>query len=198
MLSPAFEGLAAERPLALARSIIGCFRSWARAGFLLDDFKPQQFTLKGEDVFLVDGPSLLEDSAIGAVVAAAFPKCKDLLPPPSVNATCAKDDDCPRTKAHHACARPGDCEAEARGAPEARGACRARACLGLSEKTHVYDLASRPWLLPAVARRARSPASVAVIERLCRKARADDPRDRPSFDSMIADLDRQIADASGL
>ena len=121
MLSSEFIELARHEPLKLARALLRCFRSWASAGFLLDDFKAQQFTLDGRgDVYLVDGPSLLRAFPVGEAVyrATSHHRQKNNLPPPPSN--CRKNADCPSTKAHHACGVAGDCEAGARGAPTHR------------------------------------------------------------------------------
>ena len=69
VLSSEFIDLARREPLKLARALLRCFRSWASAGFFLDDFKAQQFTLDGRgDVYLVDGPSLLRAFPVGEAV----------------------------------------------------------------------------------------------------------------------------------
>merc|ERR1719263_2048175 len=220
VLSSEFIELARHKPLKLARALLRCFRSWASAGFLLDDFKAQQFTLDGRgDVYLVDGPSLLRAFPVGEAVyratshhllfqgkldkygaklkeatsagdgegiakyAAKVAKFREQLdalgeeknnlpPPPS---SCLKNADCPSTKAHHACGVDGDCEAGARGAPESAGLCRAGACVAVGPWTHVFDTASRPWLLPGVVKYAEDPAPRKVLDRVMSKARLADP-----------------------
>jgi hypothetical protein len=234
VLSDQFIDLARREPLKLARALLRCFRSWASAGFLLDDFKAQQFTLdeKG-DVYLVDGPSLLRAFPVGEAVyratshhllfqgkldkyagklkeatgaeerqkyAAKVAKFQaqldalgeeknNLAPPPS---DCRKHADCPSTKAHHACGSGGDCEAGARGAPESAGLCRAGACVAVGPWTHVFDTASRPWLLPGVVKYAEDAASRKVLDRVMSKARLADPEKRPTFDAMLAEVERHI------
>ena len=233
VLSSEFIELARHEPLKLARALLRCFRSWASAGFLLDDFKAQQFTLDGRgDVYLVDGPSLLRAFPVGEAVyratshhllfqgkldkygaklkeatgdeerrkyAAKVAKFREQLdklgeeknnlpPPPSA---CRKDTDCPSTKAHHACGAEGDCEAGARGAPESAGLCRAGACVAVGPWTHVYDIASRPWLLPGVVTYAES-SSRKVLDRVIAKARLADPSQRPTFDAMLAEVERHM------
>ena len=64
---------------------------------------------------------------------------------------CESDHDCPWTRESHWCRGAGSCQAPSRGAPEARGKCVKGTCMRLSEKTHVYDVANRPWLLPFIA-----------------------------------------------
>ena len=109
--------------------------------------------------------------------------------------TCQTDDDCPFTKNNHSCRRPGSCEAGARGAPEARGKCLEGTCALLSEKTHVYDVANRPWLLPYVAERATG-GDRAFLVALIRHASAEDPDDRPSFAELVGAIDRRLEGAT--
>ena len=98
---------------------------------------------------------------------------------------------CPPTKNNHSCRRPGSCEAGARGAPEARGKCVRGTCALLSEKTHVYDVANRPWLLPYIADRATG-GDRAFLVALIRHASAEDPDDRPSFAELVGAIDRRV------
>ena len=79
----------------------------------------------------------------------------------------------------------------ARGAPEARGKCLEGTCALLSEKTHVYDVANRPWLLPYIADRATG-GDRAFLVALIRHASAEDPDDRPSFTELVAAIDRRV------
>jgi hypothetical protein len=57
--SEAYDARARGAPLDLARAWLRCFRSFGeRGGFVLTDFKPNQFTLDAAgDVYLVDGPA---------------------------------------------------------------------------------------------------------------------------------------------
>ena len=61
----------------------------------------------------------------------------------------------------------------------------------LSEKTHVYDVANRPWLLPYIADRATG-GDRAFLVALIRHASAEDPDDRPSFAELVAAIDRRV------
>ena len=65
----------------------------------------------------------------------------------------------------------------------------------LSEKTHVYDVANRPWLLPYIAERATG-GDRAFLLALIRHASADDPADRPSFAELVAAIDRRVEGAT--
>ena len=76
-----------------------------------------------------------------------------------------------------------------RGAPEAKGECRDGACVLISEKTHVFDSANRPWLLPFIANKATG-AERDILLTLIRHASAHQPKHRPSFAEMVDHLDR--------
>jgi hypothetical protein len=194
-LSDAFRKRAAKQPLQLARSLLACFQSWTAAGFLEDDFKSEQFTLDGTgQIFLVDGPHLRGDSLLGEAVARTWPHrgAANMLNR-DVRA-CAQDADCPFTKENHSCRGAGTCEPGARGAPEARGKClKGGRCALLSEKTHVYDVANRPWLLPYIADRAEDPAAGEFLRSLIRLAGRGRPEDRPSFRELLDRVNQFIA-----
>jgi hypothetical protein len=57
--SKVYDARARDAPLDLARAWLRCFRSFGeRGGFVLTDFKPEQFTLDANgDIYLVDGPA---------------------------------------------------------------------------------------------------------------------------------------------
>ena len=57
--SEVYDARARSAPLDLARAWLRCFRSFGeRGGFVLTDFKPEQFTLDANgDIYLVDGPA---------------------------------------------------------------------------------------------------------------------------------------------
>ena len=57
--SEVYDARARVAPLDLARAWLRCFRSFGeRGGFVLTDFKPEQFTLDANgDIYLVDGPA---------------------------------------------------------------------------------------------------------------------------------------------
>ena len=185
-LAAAYRNRAAAAPLALARALLACFGSFASAGYVVDDFKAQQFTLDARGlIYLVDGPRLLADSALGRAVARS-PKIYNAR-----ERACAVDADCPFAKEHLSCRGAGTCERGARGAPEARGKCLKGTCALLSEKTHVYDVANRPWLLPYIADRATG-GDRAFLVALIRHASAEDPDDRPSFAELVGAIDRRV------
>ena len=148
---------------------------------------------------MVDGPRLLANTPLGEAVVQTWGQKlgrNDLLTLQKrlLNAQrtkCDTDDDCPPTKNNHSCRRPGSCEAGARGAPEARGKCLEGTCALLSEKTHVYDIANRPWLLPYIAERATG-GDRAFLVALIRHASAEDPDDRPSFAELVGAIDRRV------
>ena len=200
MLSDAFRRKAEAQPLQLARSLLACFHSWASTGHLQNSFKAEQFTMNyAGEVFMVDGPRLLANAPLGEAVLRTWgSKLGESALQKFLNAQrtkCQTDDDCPPTKNNHSCRRPGSCEAGARGAPEARGKCLEGTCALLSEKTHVYDVANRPWLLPYIAERATG-GDRAFLLALIRHASADDPADRPSFAELVAAIDRRVEGAT--
>ena len=57
--SKVYDARARDAPLDVARAWLRCFRSFGeRGGFVLTDFKPEQFTLDANgDIYLVDGPA---------------------------------------------------------------------------------------------------------------------------------------------
>ena len=57
--------------------------------------------------------------------------------------------------------------------------------------THVFDTASRPWLLPGIVKYADA-ASGKILDRVMSKARLADPSQRPTFDAMLAEVERHI------
>ncbi|CAH0374520.1 unnamed protein product [Pelagomonas calceolata] len=194
VLSDAFRTRAAKQPLQLARSLLACFQSWTAAGFLEDDFKAEQFTLDGNgQIYLVDGPHLRGDSLLGEAVARTWPHRGAANMLNRDVRTCAQDADCPFTKENHSCRGAGTCEPGARGAPEARGKCVNNKCMRLSDKTHIYDVANRPWLLPAIADAAEDAASKAFLRGLIRLAGRGQPEERPSFQELLDRVDRFIA-----
>ena len=83
----------------------------------------------------------------------------------------------------------GACEAGSRGAPESKGECRDGACVLISEKTHVFDSANRPWLLPFIAEKATGAERDLLLTLIRHASKARD-EDRPSFAQMVDHLDR--------
>ena len=103
--------------------------------------------------------------------------------------SCENDEDCPSTLDFHSCVPEESCPEGTRGAPESKGECRDGACVLISEKTHVFDSANRPWLLPFIAEKATG-AERDLLLTLIRHASAHQPEHRPSFAEMVEHLDR--------
>ena len=61
----------------------------------------------------------------------------------------------------------------------------------LSEKTHVYDVANRPWLLPFIADKATGRDRL-FLRSIIRQAGAGDPTKRPSFADLVDAIDEFI------
>ena len=74
-------------------------------------------------------------------------------------------------------------------APESKGECRDGACVLISEKTHVFDSANRPWLLPFIAEKATGAERDLLLTLIRHASKARD-EDRPSFAQMVDHLDR--------
>ena len=197
-LSKAFKKRATETPLALARSLLACFQSWASVGFLLDDFRANQFTMDAQgQIYLVDGPKALTDSVLGVHVVNTYHKTKHQIENGAHE--CQRDADCAATVPQHSCPvaslgvrkldeEAARCEPGSVGAPEARGKCMEETCERLSEKTHVWDVANRPWLLPFIADKATGPAKSFLL-RLIAFASEEDPDKRPDFGELLRRVD---------
>merc|ERR1719421_2350820 len=146
-------------------------------------------------VFMVDGPKVAPDRPLGRAIHEAWGKKVDHGSKGDHGALdgakhkCKRDADCPFTKESHSCRGAGTCERGARGAPEARGKCLKGTCALLSEKTHVYDVANRPWLLPYIAAKAADPAAGEFLRSLIRLAGRGRPDDRPSFRELVDRID---------
>ena len=98
--------------------------------------------------------------------------------------------DCPSTLDFHSCVPEESCPEGTRGAPESKGECRDGACVLISEKTHVWDVANRAWLLPFIADKATKGPERDILLTLIRHASAHQPEHRPSFAEMVEHLDR--------
>ena len=103
---------------------------------------------------------------------------------------CENDEDCPSTLDFHSCVPEESCPEGTRGAPESKGECRDGACVLISEKTHVWDVANRAWLLPFIADKATKGPERDILLTLIRHASAHQPEHRPSFGEMVDHLDR--------
>ena len=186
ILSTAYARRAEHSPLELARALLACFQSFA-ANFLLDDFRVTQFTLDGKGhIYLVDGPKVLHNSSLGDQVYDVWGTRHNQED--NAARVCASDGDCPATHRLHSC-RDSVCEPGSLPAPEATGTCRDKACLPVSERTHVYDVANRPWLLPFIANQARDWKTKKFLRSLIGEANRTLPEDRPSFAELLHRID---------
>ena len=102
---------------------------------------------------------------------------------------CESHADCPSTLDFHSCVPEESCPEGTRGAPEAKGECRDGACVLISEKTHVWDVANRQWLLPFIAEKATGAERDLLLTLIRHASKARD-EDRPSFAQMVDHLDR--------
>ena len=186
VLSTAYARRAEHSPLELARALLACFQSFA-ANFLLDDFRVTQFTLDGKGhIYLVDGPKVLHNSSLGDQVYDVWGTRHNQEDNTAL--ACAGDGDCPATHRLHSCLDKV-CEPGSLPAPEATGTCREKVCMPVSEKTHVYDVANRPWLLPFIANQARDWKTKKFLRSLIGEANRTLPEDRPSFAELLHRID---------
>ena len=211
-LTKSYRTLADKRPLEMARAILGCFRTFSeRGGFHSFDFTSRQFVVAkkpdgGVTFDLVDGPMPIA----GPIARMAREGGLGVLRSRSSHATsmrgfggypvepvrrCTRHSDCKPTLAQQCCchAHPKCLPVEGKGAPEARGMCEARDprrpnatryCVPISDLTHVYDAATKWWLLPLLASQS---AAVAEILPLMRSVR---PESRLSFSDAFARLEQ--------
>ena len=198
-LSKAFKKRATETPLALARSLLACFQSWASVGFLLDDFRANQFMMDAQgQIYLVDGPKALTDSVLGVHVVNTYHKTKHQVE--NGVHECQRDADCPATVPQHFVPRRVAWRPEAgrRGRPGASPGPSARRRRGenasrmfardISEKTHVWRTSrTGPGCCPSSPRRRRGPRKVsASVDRLRER---EDPDKRPDFGELLRRVD---------
>ena len=194
----AYFASAWKRSLALARSWLRLGRTFAeRGGYLLTDLTPFQFTIRGDEIYLIDAPRP-HSGPVADYYDAHHPEFRRANYPMD-NATCAADEDCPTTKEFHCCcasrgvlARHASgkvCSLGSRGAPESQGICVAGRCATLSAKTNVFDWANRNWILDHIIALAPRPEGD-LLRGLKARMSAWDPADRPTFSELLADLDR--------
>ncbi|KAH8060670.1 hypothetical protein JL722_4783 [Aureococcus anophagefferens] len=189
VFAAAYDARARTDPLGLAAAWLRCFRAAERGGFVLTDFKADQFTLDARgDVYLVDGP------APNVGPAAAFARRR-------VNATYpARARARLRLPARQRAARGGahtwhlkrhvGCDNDVYAAPELV-ACRAGGtCAPFGAKADVYDAAAKYWILPRVVALAEDRSAAARLGALLPRMMSEDPRDRPTFSALLEELER--------
>ena len=214
MLS-AYDEMAREDPLHLARSWLRCFRSFAeRGGFVLTDFKVDQFTLGDGEIYLVDGPapnsgpvaafarrhftSGAPDNILTKDNRDAKPKHIDLEPGAATScgedrkrsATCGK-----RTYDYHRCDSDAACKdgVTLLGIPNSRSApeltrCRDDKCEAFDWRVHVFDVARRAWILPRIIALAKDKRARKTLADVADRMAAARPEDRPTFDALLREL----------
>ena len=215
MLS-AYDEMAREDPLHLARSWLRCFRSFAeRGGFVLTDFKVDQFTLgRDGEIYLVDGPAP-NSGPVAAFARRHFtsgapdyiltkdnkntkPKHIDLEPGAAAScgedrkrsATCGK-----RTYDYHRCDSDAACKdgVTLLGIPNSRSApeltrCRNDKCEAFDWRVHVFDVARRAWILPRIIALAKDKRARKTLADVADRMAAARPEDRPTFDALLREL----------
>ena len=77
-------------------------------------------------------------------------------------------------------------------APESAARCVRGRCARLTATTHVYDIASRPWLLPAIVKAAGDRGVGVFLGDLAQQMRQPDPARRPTFTTLVKTVDARI------
>ena len=182
---------------ALAASLLDCFRSFAEiGGYFLDDLSPHQFAVRDDTISLIDGPRLLSNAPVASYLLAE--RVAHSMTGFDGRA-CADDKACPATRHHHSCvggnsrfgnfagsaAVPVACRDGSFSAPEARGWCIEGNCRPVTAKTHAYDVGSRPWALPRLAKATTSNRAQKFLEDLIGRLTAADPDARPTLTEAL-------------
>jgi len=211
MFPAQYNQLARDAPLALAKAWFKCFRSFGeRGGFVLTDFKPEQFTFDDRGhIYLVDGPApnsgpiadfarrhFTSGHPDGIYVPGGDrPENPDLEPgkpwscEDNTAAMCGR-----RTYKYHHCPvgkSGGYCQDQDDGGPLSAPElteCRNGTCAAFDWRVHVYDVAAKSWLLPRIIRMAADRDAAKKLKALAATMTAADPRDRPTFDALLRRL----------
>jgi hypothetical protein len=198
-----------DAPVEAARALLECFWSFTDSGYLMEDLHGAQFTLNDAgEVFAIDAPEPRPGVPVTATLDWALWRPKGAAQKnhghgvPRTN--CSRDGssggrgDCPETSDVERCAL-GDCiRGFEAGARETRGWCRRSKCVGVDERAHVFDLATRTWALPLILQKGRfpSPAAKRRLEELVARMQSEAPEDRPSLVDALAAIDAAPASST--
>ena len=194
--APAWAARCRAAPLAAARALVECVRSFADAGYFLEDLDGGRFALDEAtgEVFTVAAPEPLAMSPILGVLDWALHGVRTNRSAHhrtrwDRGKACRSDGECPATTARHRCSKH-DCAEVEWEAREARGWCRNGRCVGVDARAHVYDLATRAWALPLILAEGRFSSQKAKqrLEQLIKRMRSEAPEDRPSLSDVLAAL----------
>jgi len=188
--APTWSARCRAAPLAAARALVECVRSFTDAGYFLEDLDGGRFALDEAtgEVFAVDAPEPLATSPILDVLAWSLHGVRTNRSAHhrtrwDRGKACRSDGECPATIAPHRCSKHDCVEGFGEGAREARGWCRNSRCVGVDARAHVYDLATRAWALPLILEEGRFSSQKAKqrLEELIKRMRSEAPEDRPSL-----------------
>ena len=191
-----WERFARDAPLAAARSLLECFRTFAEGGFFLDDVLPRQFTLEKRELFLIDAPRVLAGPMLERPLPLFRPfSCR--WPPPRAAVDWPAKPPCAHSEFFRCCCERARLPCERREQHTLRFACGATTCARVAPPTNVYDAAARSWALPFVLRvgeewgpgGAASERSRSRVETLAACMRSPDPAARPSLATALAFLE---------
>ena len=134
--APAWSARCRAAPLASARALVECIRSFTDAGYFLEDLDGGRFALDEAtgEVFTVAAPEPLATSPILGVLDWALHGVRTNRSAHhrtrwDRGKACRSDGECPATTAPHRCSKP-DCAEVEWEAREARGWCRNGRCVG--------------------------------------------------------------------
>ena len=194
--APAWAARCRAAPLAAAKALVECVRSFADAGYFLEDLDGGRFALDEAtgEIYTIAAPEPLATSPILGVLDWALHGARTNRSAHhrtrwDRGKACRSDGDCPATVAPHRCAKD-DCAEVEWEAREARGWCRNGRCVGVDARAHVYDLATRAWALPLILAEGRFSSQKAKqrLEQLIKRMRSEAPEDRPSLSDVLAAL----------
>ena len=204
-MSDAYLDAARRRPVDLVRGFVAAYAAFAEVGgFYLSDLTPAQFTLDPRSlaVSLIDAPRSFR-SGLAEYFSSTRPGYRecDAVNVASVftmdgvatarGRTCRKSRDCPKQRRRRCADASG--KTDARCPPELRGRCVEALCVPLSDKSQVYDVAARPWLLPLILKLAPDDGTTRALAAIASRMTRPDPDDRPAFSDVLRELDALVA-----
>jgi hypothetical protein len=177
-MSTKFKQAASSHPYRLAHALVACFHSFSQlGGYFKADLLPKDFIMtrnkKNEYTITMIGTPEPLFGEIVAYYRSSYSSSTTSLYQNSNKVPCGSNKDCPSTNfVSHCCRRntiaaanhhhqqqhvDNDvCEDDNFPSPESRGICsmKKERCLGVTSRTHVFDMGGKNWLLPAIIKEA--------------------------------------------
>lgn len=218
-ISNNFKHAAFNHPYQVTIALLSLFESFSEnGGCFLQDFLPRQFTYRhrpvnersslsssplvelatsSHQIYLIDGPIPLK-GPLGKIFrqynGGRITKLSN-----NNHSTCNANVDCPSTeRLWHCCCevpqQPTTCELGSQGSRESNGYCnlQKKKCESITSKTHVFDVAGKVWLLPAIINAAsknlknlNAVNAAKNLQSLIPKMTHSDQMQRPSFAVLL-------------